>query len=408
MKRAAWILGLLGLIVAAAAAVRVSHDPLFWKRYAFSLMHSQATLPDSFYEPSEIIAGVDGPEPPRVQPELEHLDAGALHAAADYAGARHTSALMVGRHGHIVFEQYWDGGGSDAVSNTDAFNATVAALMVGIAMGDHKIGLVAEPVANYVEEFRGDERQTITIADLLHGASGLEPHAASNSPWSAALRERFSTDIMASCLSHTLESRPGERWLPQICDAQLLARVVERATHERYASYISERLWKPLGAADAQLWRDSGQGNARADCCLRARRGDWMRIAELLVNDGRFEGEQVIPPGWVRQMLAPSKDNANFGSQVWLGLPFTAGQPGSASESYAADDTYLLKSAGKTRLWFVPSLGLSILRTGTNSESDTDWDDARVPNLIIRGASDFVPKAATGAADDLSKLVPNH
>jgi CubicO group peptidase (beta-lactamase class C family) len=190
---------------------------------------------------------------------------------------------------------------------------------------------------------------------------------------------------------------------------QLLARVVELATGDRYASYISERLWKPIGAADAQLARDNEAGATRADCCLRARRGDWMRIAELLVSDGRFEGEQIIPPGWVRRMLAPSKANANFGSQVWRGLPFIASTGlGSASEPYAVDDTYLLKGAGKTRLWFVPSLALTILRTGSNSESDTDWDDAHIPNLIIRGATDYVPKAPASGVQDLSTLVPNH
>jgi CubicO group peptidase (beta-lactamase class C family) len=142
---------------------------------------------------------------------------------------------------------------------------------------------------------------------------------------------------------------------------------------------------------------------------MRARRGDWMRIAELLVSDGRFEGEQVVPPGWVQQMLAPSKPKPDFGYQVWRGRPFVAAaQGGAASEPYAADDTYLLKGAGKTRLWFVPSLGLTILRTGTNAESDPDWDDSRVPNLIIRGARDYVPKAPANGTQDISTLVPNH
>jgi CubicO group peptidase (beta-lactamase class C family) len=143
-----------------------------------------------------------------------------------------------------------------------------------------------------------------------------------------------------------------------------------------------------------------------------------MRIAELLVNEGRFEGEEVVPPGWVRQMLAPSKVSPGFGYQVWIGsaaasgVATAAGGPPAAmslmSEPYAADDTYLLKGAGKSRLWLVPSLRLSILRVGTSPDSGMDWDDARIPNIIIRGASDFVPKAAKSGPLDLSTLVPNH
>ncbi len=402
------------LVVAMAAlaalialiAIEIARDPLFWKRYFLAATNSPATLPLSFYEPTETIAGTDEPAPPRVDPELEQLDPAALRAAADYAATRLTTSLIVARRGHIVFEEYWDGSGSGAIADLGSFNATIAALMVGIAMGDRKIALVEEPVANYIEEFRNDERNAITLADLLRSSSGLAPPTGGIGPWSEATRERFGTQSRALCLARKAATRPNERWDPQTCDVQLLALVIERATRERYARYISEHLWKPIRAADAQLAREDEAGAPHAECCLRARRGDWMRIAEVLVSDGRFEGEQIVPPGWVRQMLAPSKANPNFGFQIWRGEPFKPGA--GADERYAADDTYLLKGAGKSRLWFVPSLGLSILRTGMNSESDADWDDARIPNLIVRGDRDFVPKGAGSGPQGLSTIVPNH
>jgi CubicO group peptidase (beta-lactamase class C family) len=384
-------------------------DPLFWKRYLLAAIHSPTSLPKAFYTPVETIEGSDSGEPPRVDPALEHLDSAALRAAADYAGAHDTTALVVARHGHIVFEQYWDGQGFDAIADLGDFTSTLAALTMGLAMGDRKIGLVTEPIANYIDELRNDARGTITIADLLHSASGLAPPTGGFGPWSQVARERFGAESRALCLTRKPAAQPGERWLLQICDVQLLALLIERATHERYAAYISAHLWKPIGAADAQLAREDHAGASRAACCLRARRGDWIRIAELLVSDGRFEGEQILPPGWVREMLAPSKSNPNFGYQVWIGQPFAAERAtAGATEPYAADDVYLLKGAGKSRLWLVPSLALSILRTGTNSENDRDWDDARVPNLIIRGTQDFVPKAAAPGSPDVRSLVPNH
>lgn len=396
------------IIVAAAAAIVIGRDPLFWKRYLLAATHSPASLPKSFYEPNETIAGSDEPEAPRVDPELQQLDAAALRAAAEYAASRDTTALMVSRRGHMVFEQYWDGRRSDAVVDLGDFNSTIAALMVGIAMGDRKIGLIDEPIANYIDTLRSDgERNTITIGDMLRSSSGLAPPAGGFGPWSGPARERFGTNTQALCLARKPAVHPGTRWQPQRCDVQLLALVIERATHEPYARYISEHLWKPIGADDAQLARENETGAPRADCCLRARRGDWMRIAELLVSDGHYQGEQVVPPGWVKEMLAPSPLNKNFGYQVWRGEPFTPDPSGHGpSERYAADDTYLLKGPGKSRLWFVPSLGLSILRTGTSSDSAADWDDSRIPNLIIRGARDFVPQA--GDSQDVRSLVPNH
>jgi hypothetical protein len=104
-------------------------------------------------------------------------------------------------------------------------------------------------------------------------------------------------------------------------------------------------------------------------------------------------------------MLTPAKTNKRFGYQVWLGRPFKEGE--GAAEPYAAEDTFLLKGPGKTRLWIVPSMGLTILRVGRDAEDDADWDDSVIPNLIVRGAADYVPKAAKPGVN-YSDLVPNH
>jgi CubicO group peptidase (beta-lactamase class C family) len=405
MKRWLFIGGFV-LALAAIAALVFGSDPLFYKRYLLAATHSTTTLPKSFYEPGVTITGVtDSSDFPRVEPDLQNLDKAALAEAAKYAADHNTTALIATRRSHTVFEQYWDGQRSSAMVDLGEINATITALMLGIAMADRKIGLLTEPAANYLDEFRdtNDARNAITLDDLLHSSSGLAPAAGGWAPWSEAAQERFGTRAQASCLARKPVARPGEKWLPQSCDVQLLALVIERATHQPYARYISESLWKPIGAADARLALEAESGAPRADCCLRARRSDWMRIAELLVSDGHFQGEQVLPPGWVKTLLAPSKANRNFGAQVWRGEFFAPGE--GASERYAADDTFILKGPGKSRLWFVPSLGLAILRTGTNSESDSEWDDARIPNLIVRGARDFTPKSG---AQDLKSLVPNH
>jgi CubicO group peptidase (beta-lactamase class C family) len=101
-------------------------------------------------------------------------------------------------------------------------------------------------------------------------------------------------------------------------------------------------------------------------------------------------------------MLIPAKGNANFGSYVRLGARNEAGM-----EPYATSDVFLVEGNGGNRLWIVPSLQMAILRMGRMPRNVADWDDARIPNLIIRGARDYLPPQARPGAD-LSKLVPNH
>jgi CubicO group peptidase (beta-lactamase class C family) len=401
MKRIAVASALL--VIAALLLSAYKDDPVYWKRRALSSIFSPASRPASYYEPSEIIEGSNGPSSPRVAPELEHLSPQSLETAAGYADAQGAKALIVGRHGHIAYEKYWDGTTSDTVIDAGRFNAALTAIMVGMATDDRKIALTGEPLANYIESFRERGREHVTLEDLLHMTSGLGPNAPD--PSHAAVRDELAHDIRNQCLDQERTAAPGKRWQLQACDPQLLAHIIERVSGMQYSQYVSTRLWKPIGAGDAWLMLDHQGGTAHASCCLRARIGDWMRVAQLLVNDGKYEGEQVLPPGWVGAMVTPSKANPRFGYQVWRGAPFQPGE--GASEPYVPDDTFVLKGPGNTRLWLIPSMNLRILLVGRGDKTGKDWDDSRIPNLIVRGASDYVPKAAKSGAD-VSNLVPNH
>lgn len=393
-------------VIAFAVIKTVGDDTLYWKRRALLTILSPSHLPDVYYEPSQVIEGGDGTKTPRVDPVQEKLRPEALEEAAKFADERGSKALIVGRHGHIVYERYWGGTTADTVIDAGAFNASLTALAFGAAMNDRKIALPIEPVANYIESFRDPRRAGITLEHLLRMNSGLGPSPNGDARSSAmSTREQLARNVRNECLERDPTRAPGTRWLVQPCDAQLLAHIIERATGEAYATYLSKALWKPIGASDAQLMLDEPGGTAHASCCLQARLSDWMRIGQLLANDGKFEGEQVLPPGWIRSMATPQGSGTPFGYQVWLAQPFVPAT--GAAEPYAADDLIALRGNGHTRLWVVPSLSLIILRFGTDDSDDATWDDSRIPNLIVRGATDFVPKAQNGATD-LSKLVPNH
>src|SRR5262249_28149247 len=160
-------------------------------------------------------------------------------------------------------------------------------------------------------------------------------------------------------------------------DAQLLALILERATHERYAAFLSQSLWRRLGAADAWLSLDAPGGAAHADCCLLAHQGDWIRVAQLLLRDGNYRGDEVIRPGWIGLMRAPSRADPRHGAYLELATPALPGRP-----AYAARDLFVVGGAGANRMWLVPSLQLAIVRLGDTL--DAGWDDTRIPNLIIR------------------------
>jgi CubicO group peptidase (beta-lactamase class C family) len=341
--------------------------------------------------PRERVAGGNEPPAPRVAPELESLDPRSLEEAARYAGQHGSQALIVSRHDHIVFERYWHGSGFDTVSDAQSFTPLLAALAIGVAISHRRIGWPDEPIGALIAEWRDDPRGAITVRNLLQSSSGLEPIAGA---W------RSGKDLAGALLSEPLAATPGSRHFEQAAEPQLLALVLERATHERYASYLSEALWRRIGAGDAWLELDRPGGTARADCCMLARQGDWIRIGELLLRDGNYRGDEVIRPGWVALLRTPNRADPGFGAYVRLTGPAAPGV-----EGYAARDLFVVGGAGGNRLWVVPSLQIAILRTA--AAVDAGWDETRIPNLIIRGARDFLPSPAPQGVD-VSALVPGH
>ena len=341
--------------------------------------------------PRELLAGGHEPPAPRVAPELESLDRGALEAAAAYAGEHGSRALIVSRHDHIVFERYWQGSGFDTLADAQSFTPLLAALAVGVAISHRQIGWPDEPIGALISEWRQDPRGAITVRNLLQSSSGLAPEAAA--------RDR-GTGLSAAALSEPLAGAPGSSRLEQPADAQLLALLLERVTHQRYAVYLSQVLWRRIGAADAWLRLDHPGGAVHADCCLLARQGDWIRIGQLLLRDGNYRGDEVIRPGWVTLMRTPSRGDPRYGAYLRLASPAAPGR-----EPYAARDLFAVQGEEGNRLWLVPSLQIAILRTAPAGR-DAGWDDSRVPNLIIRGARDYTPPAPP--SPDVSALVPAH
>src|SRR6187399_3545067 len=96
-----------------------------------------------------VVKVVPGPQQPKISPGEAGIDPTAIQLAVDYAGKRNTSALVIGRNGHIVFEKYWGDTTLDSSIATEHFAKVLGPLLVGSAMNDRLIRDLDEPISNY-------------------------------------------------------------------------------------------------------------------------------------------------------------------------------------------------------------------------------------------------------------------
>lgn len=303
-----------------AAAILLLSALVGWQWTLVSRMFTHPDRPVTdvdWYTPTDPVPGAAGPElPVAAHPQIRP---DALAGAAAYAEKKESSALLILHRGEVVAEHYWRGHDASARTCSMSMAKTLVGLLVGTAIADGAIGGVDEPACKYLSEWAGDGRSAITLRQLLQMTSGLADAEHYDDPFSPVGQMWLGPDSLSVVAATRLECEPGSRFNYNSIDTQALGTVLERATGRRYADYLSEKVWRPIGATDAAVWLDRNGGLAKMFGGVLATARDWARVGLLLQNQGRVGGRQVIPAAWVRDMVTPSPREPDYGYQVWLG-----------------------------------------------------------------------------------------
>ena len=399
MRILKWIfIGVGALILAPVVAFAVLYvfDPTFYGRMA-TVFTIDPVKDVDWYEPLGRVPGKPGAPLSRVEEEASTISEEAWQTALDYAVATESVALVVWHKGAIQYEYY--GPGFDRTSRTDpaSMHKSVVALLVGAAIADGTLPSIDEPAATYLTEWADDERSMVTIRHLLQMTSGMYRDPFSPSPFGTTMKLNLGTEIKNLTLEQPSRRPPGEEFDYNNFNPQALGIILERATGQRYAAVLSDKLWSKLGTGDAYVWLDHEGGLPRTYCCLHATAEDWVRVGLLHLNKGQVNGEQVLPENWMDAVVTGSEHGPNYGFLTWLGTPYRAqrdygpyvGAYVRHVEPYDADDVIFFDGAGGQRVYIIPSYDMVIVRTGTGgidfSAGSFLWEDSIIPNALMRG-----------------------
>ena len=376
------------ILIAAAVAI----DWTFWYRFATIRDQTSVSIP-GWISPTATVEGDFREALSSVAPTDRVLSPGAIAELVYYAEQVESFSLIVHHGEGIQFESYWREFGPDDVTETLSMAKSVLGLMFGFALEDGSIGSIDDPVTEYISEWEGTNKERLTIRHVLQMASGLEhfrfDYRLLQNPYNKAIRLFIGPDMENAILRFDLTAAPGTEFNYNSANTQLLMLILERATGRAYADYVSENLWRPLGAKPAMLWMDRDGGMPKAYAFFQARPRDWLRIGLAIKNDGVVDGRQVIPAEWLDAMFAPSPNNPKYGLQAWIGSPhvterfYNRNTPFGVkqAEPFPADDVVFFDGGGGQRVYVVQSADLVIVRTGMTS---ADWDDGVIPNIVLR------------------------
>ena len=284
-------------------------------------------------------------------------------------------AIVVVHDGRIVGETYGEGFNASTPLLGWSMTKAVNAALVGMVIKDGKLSLDQKGL---FPQWAGDARAEISVADLMAMVSGLEFNEDQGLVNDPARMEFVMRDAAAFARDKALVAAPGTTFHYGSGSSVLLARIWQNAIGAAARSYPQERLFKPLGMTSAVLESDPS-GTFLGEGFLYANAHDWARFGELLRLGGVWNGQQLLPPGFVDYMRSPAPaSNQGHGpvygrGQLWLapGLGFAL-----------PVDTFMLNGHLRQTITIIPSRKLVILRMGLTRE-DIGYSNAKLLYAIV-------------------------
>lgn len=231
-------------------------------------------------------------------------------------------SFLVIRNDTILYENYWEGTGKDNLFPTFSVSKSFVSTLVSIALMDGNIKSLQDPVTNYIPELLKSDKDfaKITIQHLLDMRSGIKNNEDYYNPSSDVLKMGFGTNIWRLIKRIKIERAPGT-FDYKSANTQVLAIAIERATGKKIQHYLAEKLWGPLGMESDATWNIDSEKHrmVRAFCCINATMRDYAKLGRLFLNDGNWNGVQLLPNDWVSQSTHVDTMIANRGykNQWW-------------------------------------------------------------------------------------------
>jgi CubicO group peptidase (beta-lactamase class C family) len=259
-------------------------------------------------------------------PEQQGMDSDLLAEMLDTILTQDLAidSVTVTRHGTMVTDAtvlpFWP----DSKHLIYSCTKSVVSALIGIAIGQGAIEGVDEPVLDLLPGRTvanlDENKKAMTLEHLLTMSTGLDCTDSYLYRWQG-MREMVNTDDWVQyVLDLPMKREPGQRF--EYCNgaSHLLSAIITEATGKSALDYAREHLFGPLGIHDVE-WTASPQGISIGWARIQMKPHDMAKIGHLYLHDGKWDGQQLLPGGWVeasshKHIVATLQDG--YGYQWWV------------------------------------------------------------------------------------------
>ena len=238
-------------------------------------------------------------------------------------------SLIVYRNNDIIVEKYFGNNGADSLHPTKSVTKSVTSILLGMAIDHGYINNLDETVGDYLSEYLSPEDTSIakvTIRDLLTMTGGFDWDELTDPTWEYWNNWVMSDDRFIYALHVPLIHEPGTYFTYCTTGCQILSGIFTEATGYTLKAFAEEFLFTPLGIFGDRPWGADQHGFNYGGITLNLAAMDMLKIGELYLNKGFYNGQQIVSEEWVTISSSPQVNTNNvmlYGEQYgflwWIG-----------------------------------------------------------------------------------------
>ena len=248
---------------------------------------------------------------PRSKPEAQGMSSAGIRAFVEAADKRVDTmhSFMLVRHGHVVAECYWKPESADKPHVMYSLSKSFTSTAVGMAVAEGRLN-IDDPVLKFFPDDApaepSDKLKEMRVRDLLTMSTGHQsaPKLTSGEPW------------VKSFLAHPVEHQPGSHFLYNSPGTYMCSAIVQKLSGQTLLDYLRPRLFAPLGIEGAE-WSVSPQGISTGGWGLFLKTEDIAKFGQLYLQNGQWNGKQIISPEWISQATSKQVSNGSDASSDW-------------------------------------------------------------------------------------------
>ena len=231
-----------------------------------------------------------------------------------------TASFLIIKDGKLVHEQYWKGYNKISLTNSFSMAKAVTVMLLGKALEEGKIKNINDKFSDYFDEFKTKtSAENLTLKNLAQMESGLDWDEDYKNPFRPNAKAYYGKSLIDATFKRKFKEKSGERFEYQSGSTQLLGFAVKKAIGQTLSSYLSEKFWIPLGMEQNAIWSTDQSGMEKTYCCIHATSRDFAKLGQLFLNDGEFDGQQLLNPEFINEMKNPTKKSSEiYGMGFWI------------------------------------------------------------------------------------------